>query len=308
MQTEIILIFKGGGQYYNCDIFSRFVCIVTQGTDFREVGKLYISDQNQRVKISPGLEIRSVLNVKGATRMNIAICDDQKECNDNLRQMLKSYFRANQINNCEIKEYTSGDKLSKEYAPGMFDFIFLDVQMPGMSGLETAERIRSQDLSVDIIFVTNMRDQMRMGFNYNAKGFLIKEVSQDELDALMDRLVAEMRRREGIGVYPIKLKFDNGIVFLRLSDVLYFESHDKDVTAKTIDGDFEFRKQLSVVEQDLIGKGFLRINRSLLVNTSCIFKDFGDCLVLRGLTEELPIGNNYKAFVRKALSMRGTKG
>jgi len=245
------------------------------------------------------------LEKEGAARMKIAICDDQKECNDNLKQMLKNYFRAKQIENCEIKEYISGDKLSNEYSPGMFDFIFLDVQMPRLSGLETAERIRSQDLRVDIIFVTNMSDQMYMGFTYNAKEFLIKEVSQKQIDKIMDRLLNEMRRREDIGTYLIKQKLDKGKVFLRLPDVLYFESYDKDVTAVTKDEKFVFRNQLSAVEQDLSGKGFIRINRSLLVNTLHVFKNFGNFLVLKNNSEELPIGNSYKSNVRKAFSIKG---
>ncbi|MCL1844630.1 MAG: LytTR family DNA-binding domain-containing protein [Defluviitaleaceae bacterium] len=238
--------------------------------------------------------------------MNVAICDDQKECNEKLCRMLKSYFTQRDINS-NITEYTSGTELSKAYAPGLFDFVFLDVQMPGLNGLETAGRIRKEDLSVDIIFVTNMHDQVCMGFNYNAKGFLIKEVSQEQIDTLMDRLIAEMRRRKDIGVYTIKLKFDEGTILLRLSDVLYFESRDKDIIAATKDAEFEFRNQLSVVEEDIKGKGFIRINRSLLVNTLHVFKDFKDYLVLKGTSEKLPIGRSYKTSVRKALNTKGAK-
>ena len=246
-----------------------------------------------------------ICSLKGATDMNIAICDDQKECNAKLKKLLQDYFKDRKIDNYKIREYTTGDKLTSEYTLGMFDFIFLDIQMPDLNGLETAERIRKHDLKVDIIFVTNMRDQMHMGFNYNAKGFLIKEVSQEQINIIMDRLIAEMQRREDIGTYTIKQKFDKGNVILRLSDVLYFESHDKDITAKTTDGNFEFRKKLSVLEEELDGKGFIRINRSLLVNTLHVFKDFGDCIVLRKSNEKLPIGINYKVAVRKAFSIKG---
>lgn len=234
----------------------------------------------------------------------IAICDDQKECNAKLKELLQRYFNERKIDNFKIKEYITGNKLINEYSPNMFNFIFLDIQMPNLSGLETTEQIRKQDLKVDIIFVTNMSDQMHMGFNYNAKGFLIKEVNQEQINVIMDRLLAEMHRREDIGTYTIKQKFDKGNAILRLSEILYFESHDKDITAKTIDGNFEFRKKLSVLEEELDGKGFIRINRSLLVNTLHVFKDFGDCIILRNSNEKLPIGINYKATVRKAFSIK----
>ena len=241
---------------------------------------------------------------KGDTEMKIAICDDQKECNDKLKSMLKSYFKRKHIDNYQIVEYTSGADLSETYFPSKYDLIFLDVQMPVLSGDKTAEQIRNQDLSVDIIFVTNMKDQPLIGYNYNAKGFLFKEVSQEQIDQLMDRLLGEMRRSDDIGVYPVKQKFDKGTVHLRLSDVLYFESHDKDIFALTNDDKFEFHGQLSNIEKDLTGKGFLRINRSLLVNVSYVFKDFKDYLVLT-TGESLPISKGYKDSVQKAFSIKG---
>lgn len=234
--------------------------------------------------------------------MNIAVCDDQKECNEKLKYMLKSYFRRKHIDICKITEYTSGIDLSKTYTSGMFDFIFLDVQMPGLNGDKTAEQIRHHDLGVDIVFVTNMRDQSLMGYNYNAKGFLFKEVTQEQIDLLMDRLLNEMNRREYLGVYPIKQKFDKGIVYLRLSNTFYFESRDKDIVAVTEKERFEFRGQLALVEANLSGKGFLRINRSLLVNTSHVFKNFGDNLLLN-TGESLPIGKKYRASVRNAFGL-----
>jgi len=216
--------------------------------------------------------------------------------------MLKNYFRQRNIN-FKITEFLSGTELSKTYTSGMFDFIFLDVQMPGLGGDETAEQIRNKDLSVDIVFITNMKDQPLMGYNYNAKGFLFKEVSQEQIDNLMNRLIGEMSRREDIGVYPVKLKFDKGTVHLQLSSVKYFESRDKDIYAVTETETFEFREKLSNLEKDLSGKGFIRINRSFLMNISYVFKDFGDCIVLK-TGENFSISRGCKNFVRNALRER----
>lgn len=236
--------------------------------------------------------------------MKIAICDDQTDCNVKLRQMLKSYFEQKKIDDFDITEYTSGKDLADAYSGGMFDFIFLDVQMPGLNGDKTAEKIRSCDLSVDIVFVTNMRNQPLMGYNYNAKGFLFKEVTQEQIDQLMDRLLGEMRRREDMGTYPIKLRNEKSIMCLRLSDVLYFESRDKDIIAKTASEEFEFRGKLANVERELTEKGFLRINRSLLVNTSHVFKNFGDYVIIKNTGEKLFVGRNYKESVDRIFRLK----
>jgi len=231
--------------------------------------------------------------------MKIAICDDQRECRNDIRYQLKEYFTQNQIHDNKITEYASGMDLLEAYSPGVFDVIFLDIQMPGINGEDTAGRIRNLDLNVDIVFVTNMKDQSLMGYNYNAKGFLIKKVAQTQMNKLMDRLRNEMSRRTDIGSYAIAQKFDEGIVHLQLSNVYYFESYDKYICAVTSSGKHEFRGQLKTVEKDLCGKGFLRINRSLLINMSHVFKNFRDEVVLN-TGESLPIGKSYKIIIRDA--------
>ena len=128
--------------------------------------------------------------------MKIAICDDQTECNAKLKDMLMDYFHRMKIGNCIINEYISGNRLLESYAPGMYDLIFLDIVMPEVTGDKTAEQIRKVDLDVDLVFVTNMSDQSLMGYNYHAKGFLIKEVEQRQVDLLMGRLIHDMKHKK----------------------------------------------------------------------------------------------------------------
>lgn len=236
--------------------------------------------------------------------MRVAICDDQKECNTKLKGMLKSYFRRMNISNCVIDEYLSGEGLIESFSTGMYDIIFLDIHMPGVTGEKAAEFIRNVDMDVDLVFVTNMSDKSLMGYNYQAKGFLIKQVKQEHVDLLMDRLIHVMSQKAHMGAYPIKLVGDKGMVYLRLSKVLYFSSRDKTVSA-ICDGQnetYEFRSQLDKVEEDLKKKGFIRINRSLLVNSYHVFKDFGDSIAL-STGERLEMSRVYRDSVREALRM-----
>ena len=237
--------------------------------------------------------------------MRIAICDDVKEYNDKLNKLLNSYIKRRRIDNCKVMEYTSGLDLLEKYRPGKFNLIFLDVDMPDLSGFETAEQIRKQDLTVDIIFVTYMYDQTQMGYSYNAKGYLYKDINQEQIDTLMDRLMEELERREDIGFYKIRLKFDGVNMLLPLSDVLYFESKDKDILAVTEEDAFVFRGQLKNIAEDLKNKSFIRIHRSYLVNVEHIFAIFGNYLVLRSNKDEkLPISKKYSAKVNDVLRGR----
>ena len=246
----------------------------------------------------------NLFNLKGADKMNIAICDDQKSYNEKLSGMLRNYLKRKNIDDFDISTFTSGRKLSETHKKGMYDFIFLDVQMPNFSGDQTAKQIRDIDLTVDIIFVTNMKDQSLMGYNYNAKGFLIKEIEQEQLDKLMDRLLFEMHHRDDIGMFSVKQKFDKGTVHLRLSEILYFQSYDKDITVSTQDASFEFRGQLSVLESKYNEKGFLRISRSVLVNTLHVFMHFGDIIAMK-TGEQFSISKKYRTTVAKAIGLKG---
>ena len=232
--------------------------------------------------------------------MQIAVCDDVKDYNDKLDNLLASYIKRKDICKCEINKYTSGLALLKNYVPGKYNFIFLDVDMPVLDGFKTAEQIRKLDLKVDLIFVTNMHDQAQMGYNYNAKGYLYKEVNQKQIDILMDRLLNELGRRNDGGFYKIHLKFDDGIIYLPLYNVLYFESKNKDILATTTDDVFTFRGQLADVANDLKDKGFIRIHRSYLVNIEHVFKDFGNKLILKS-SDELEISRKYKGAIENAL-------
>ena len=113
--------------------------------------------------------------------MRIAICDDHQECNDSVRHLLEIFFDENDVQDFQVTEYSSGVDLVAEFHSHKFDFIFLDLHMPVMDGLETAHEIRREDLDVNILFATHMKDKMSMGYKYGAKGFLIKPITQQQI-------------------------------------------------------------------------------------------------------------------------------
>jgi len=241
------------------------------------------------------------MRAKGGITLKIAICDDNQDFdyNGRLNKLLDNYMINNQIFDYEIKLYTSGLDLTKEYSHGLYDFIFLDVDMPKFDGFETAEHIRKRDRYVYIVFVTNMADQVYNSFQYGAKDYLCKPASQSRIDKLMDRLISERNYQEKDNLYDIKLKF-GGTTPLYLPDVLYFESDNQYVVAVTTGEEFTFVENLANVSECLESKGFIRIHRRRLVNKIHVFQVFGDYLVLK-TGEEFTVGKRYKATLAKAL-------
>jgi len=209
-------------------------------------------------------------------------------------------MERNEIEGYVIKQYISGEELLEGFSRSQFDFIFLDVNMPGLDGFETAGRIRDLDLKVGIVFVTYLNDFVQRGYNYNAKGYFYKPAKQQDIDNLMDRLLSE-RESSGKGRrYTLKEKKGDN-VSLQLMDILYFESDNQYIITFANERKYTFRGKLDDVESELARAGFLRTHKSYLVNMKYVFKDFGDKVVLKSNESiSLPVSRRYRAVVKEA--------
>ena len=238
--------------------------------------------------------------------MKIAICDDVKHYNDHLNELLTNYMKQNKIENYKISKYTSGVDLLKEYKPGLFNFIFLDIDMPNLDGFATAKRIKEIDFDAAIVFVTNMHEHVQKGYSYRAKAYLYKPIDQTQINDTMDDLIEEHLQSKRNGVYAFKVK--NGAnAYLSLTNILYFESHGHDVSVVTETESLIFLGKISTIAEGLADNGFVRINKSVILNTAHVFKDFGDHVTLkRG--EEFTVSPSYKQKLREELKkLRDTK-
>jgi len=231
--------------------------------------------------------------------MNIAVCDDQKECNAKLRKMLERYFEQKQIENYDITEYESGRALIEDFAFGLFGLIFLDIEMPKLGGFETAEYIAKLDKNVSIVFVTYMVDQVYSSFRYKPKDYLCKPVSQEKIDELVDRLLDDINRNKEDDFYSVKLKH-GGNTQLYLPEILYFESDNKYVVATTSTSAQTFSGSMDGVIGDLGHKGFTRISRTVIVNDMHVFQVFAELIVLKGGIN-FTIGKTFRDKTSKTL-------
>lgn len=178
----------------------------------------------------------------------------------------------------------------------MFDFVFLDVVLPNIDGFEIAQHINEISPETGIIFVTNMASEIHMGYKYNAKDYITKPVTRQQIGQLMDRLLAERSKKTVPQTYTIKLKQGEGKMRLNIADVLYFESAHKYVVANTLHDKYIFRSTLADVQADMQGKGFVRIHKSFLVNKKHVWRCFGSMVKLHN-GKELVVSRKYRSDV-----------
>ena len=104
--------------------------------------------------------------------MRIAICDDHKETVSQLSQSVKEYFAQQPDLAVTICEYYDGQGLLDGYDTQQYDIIFLDIEMPGLSGMDVAKELRLRGCDALLVFVTAYAEFMAASFHVETFDFL----------------------------------------------------------------------------------------------------------------------------------------
>jgi DNA-binding LytR/AlgR family response regulator len=191
---------------------------------------------------------------------------------------------------------------------------FLDIQMPGMTGLEAAEEIveRMGDAQPAIVFVTAYDEHALKAFELAAADYVLKPVTVERLARTVERLkhrrsdpdlAAQLRQllavpRAAQPLTQIRAGTGNTVRMIPLEEVCYFQSSDKYTTVVTPDGEVPLRMPLKDLVGQLPGGRFQQIHRGTVVNLADIAAAVRDeagrvSLRLRRRKETLPVSRIY---------------
>lgn len=104
--------------------------------------------------------------------MKIAICDDEKEIRESLRNILEEYREPLE----QIDLYAGGEEFLE--CGKSYDLLFLDIDMKGINGIETARKIRLKDKKIKIVYVTAYKEYASQAFSVHAFGYLLKPIKK----------------------------------------------------------------------------------------------------------------------------------
>lgn len=220
--------------------------------------------------------------------LRIAICDDETDARDALRFQLEKIL----IEDAEeiVYEFSSGTNAASWLAnhPGEIDLLFLDVEMKGLNGMETAEKIRTFDEQILIVFVTGYSDYVFDGYLVGALDYLMKPVTEEKLRQLFRRIRARYAQEESS---TFTLKNMDGTWRFRLCDILFFYSDRRKVMLVTAKGEYSFYARLDEVEHQL-SPYFVRIHQRYLINPSRVDYLGSESVTING--RELPCSRRYR--------------
>ena len=235
--------------------------------------------------------------------MRIAICDDEK----NIRELIASKV-LKQYPEAEIVFFSSGEELL--LSDKNIDILFLDIQMSGRNGMETARELRKKDKTVVLIFVTAVEEYVFQAFDVGAFNYIVKPIDDTKFEDILCRAVDElfskdMDVRESEANYVM---INNGGVHTKvmIDDIVYAEVFNRKVVIHKLDDEIEYYGKMSDLEA-VAGESFFRPHRAYLVNFKYVEKYDATTIYLERGTA-LMAKQNYPDFVKKYMKYNQRKG
>jgi len=216
------------------------------------------------------------------------IADDEEPLRTYLRSLLSDVW-SDLIICGEARNGREALALVEEHKPHI---VFLDIKMPGLSGMEVAKRIGE---ACRVVFVTAYDRYAVEAFENEAIDYLLKPVTRERLERavkrlqkqidapqkqplsdvteITERILAELKEREAREYLQwIKVQHLDGILLVPVEEVCYFKASDKYTMVMTEAGESLIKKTIKELSEDLDPSQFWRIHRGTIVNLSRIAK------------------------------------
>lgn len=183
------------------------------------------------------------------------------------------------------------------------DLLFLDIQMPGLTGFDLAKLV-GKDTA--LIFTTAYREYALQGFEHEALDYLVKPVSFDRFVKAISRCF----QRENLSSFDKKLgddallyvKADKAMVRINVAEVLYVESLKNYVRIKMPDRELISYYSLTYLEEKLPKPLFQRVQKSFIVNLSHVESYTAEQVTVG--KKEIPLGKLYKEELLRLLNQK----
>ncbi|MBD5129384.1 MAG: response regulator transcription factor [Ruminococcaceae bacterium] len=195
--------------------------------------------------------------------VKFAVCEDEQEMADYISDKLREYYPEE----CEIKKYGDGESLLNVRRREFFDALFLDIGLPGMSGIELAKKIRKDDPYVKIIFVTKREELAHMGYLFNVFRFVRKSNLNQELCETADSLKEYF---DSLDKY-MSFNTPTGKITRAVKDIKYFEVKGHAITMVSVEYEDQVCGTMKMYCDIMKNKGFIQIHKSYLVNFRYIY-------------------------------------
>lgn len=222
-----------------------------------------------------------------AERLRIAVCDDDQAALSIIASSLKEVFASHGVE-AVISLFSSAVELSRVIPTRRYDLLLLDIDMPGLDGIEFARRLREQRDKVDIMYISNREDRVFDSLRVSPVGFIRKSRFLEDMSDVVGTYLAARRDRSNQSV--VVLKNHDAVYPVQVEKIVYIEGQRKRqlVHVEGHKDPIVLNRTMTELEGELSGEGLIRIHKGFLVNYRFIqVIEGGDVLLTTG--ERLPI-------------------
>lgn len=208
----------------------------------------------------------------GVTMIRIAIVDDEQEQINLISGIVSNFFNDHKID-IMINRFMSGEALLSEISE--YNLIFLDIQMDGIDGIETAQRLRVTNKKAVLFYITSFQDYIQKSMTIHPFAFIVKPYSEKEvIKNLKDYLEYEKSIAQNNLKDIFKVDTMQGHHFIiNMNDILYFHYlENRIVKLITTTGKYKIKDGLMNIYMKLNHEYFIMPHQSFIVNLHHIKK------------------------------------
>ncbi len=241
--------------------------------------------------------------------INILICDDNPNDLLNLKKNIdRFFFQLPESFDYHIDECTSGESLLSMCSENVYHALFLDIELPGINGLEAAKKLRKSNNSIIIIFVTSYDQFMRDSFEVQPYQYLEKPIHFESAKKVCQSIIQTISNNHSS---ILAISTANGNILINIHDLAYIQS----VKGKKNLLEFHLKNReihytngtILAWENELKDYGFIFSRRGVLVNINLVHIITNDQVILKN-NETLPLSRRqaktfHDTFVNHVISI-----
>ncbi len=238
--------------------------------------------------------------------MVIGICDDNESDLLRIERFCETYMNENGVC-CQYKRFLNGEEViqyCEDPENPIIHLLFLDVELPGINGIDLKERIMKNNLIYRIAFITNYKENVYRAFSLKTIGFIDKPFAQEDISKMINLTQEELKDNiviEYTGYHGEK-------IHVPIENILYFEadeSYTKIVTYGQNGGACQLiSRKLGQIEKEMKEYGFLRVHKSYLANAANMV-EAGEKIRFRDTGLTIPVGRKYREQAKKCCLLFG---
>ena len=235
-------------------------------------------------------------------RYHVAVCDDERFAADAIVAAADRALQANGAQ-ADFEVFTSAAELARRVVQTSFDLILLDIEMPGVDGIELGGLLREHGVRTEIIYVSNAEGRVFESLQVRPLGFVRKSTFAQDMANAMGVFVRSRRKRDS--GRTISLKMRHSLATFPVDDICYVEGRGRDKLLHMVGGRTEeVVATLDELAEKLEPYGFCRVHKGFLVNFAFAERidaegvHMGDELVPVSRTKVTEVRAAYMAFLQ----------